>query len=112
MAGVLKTAASAVKKGLGVQPMRHSFQQQRNAGGFSDMYVKKNRYVEQWLDRRENIEREFKWDNRTLTAVLILFVGVPVGLYNALVWSAHQEDEYAGRPPRDFLWGHGSRGSS
>ena len=47
-------------------------QQARFAG---DLPVKPNKFVEELGTRRENIEKEFKWDLRTLTN-LALFAGV------------------------------------
>jgi chloramphenicol 3-O-phosphotransferase len=77
-------------------------QQQRRAA--HDLHVKNNKHVEQWMTRREDFEKEFAWDARRTVAALALVVGVPAAIYRAVVHQAHVDDEFAGRPQRDFLW--------
>jgi len=43
--------------------------------------VKANKYVEDLATRRENIEREFKWDGRTLTNIAVFAGLVPYLIY-------------------------------
>ena len=75
-------------------------QQKRYEG---DLPVKSNEFIEQLGYRRENIEREFVWDRKTLTKVFV-FVGlVPYTIYHLAVKELHLSDEIAGRPPRKFM---------
>lgn len=53
-------------------------QQRRFAG---DLPVKPNKFVEEAGYRRENIEREFKWDGTTLTRIAVFGFIVPYGIY-------------------------------
>jgi hypothetical protein len=76
--------------------------QQRRAA--HDLHVKHNKHVEQWMTRREDFEKEFAWDARRTAAALVLVVGVPAMIYNAVTSQAHVDDAFAGRPERDFLW--------
>lgn len=77
-------------------------QQQRRAA--HDLHVKNNKHVEQWMSRREDFETEFAWDARRTVAAFALVVAVPAAIYRAVVHQAHADDEFAGRPERDFLW--------
>lgn len=65
-----------------------------------DLAVHNNKYVEQWLSRREDMEREFRWTNKTVRDVVIMAVLVPVAMYNAIAWCAHEHDKYGDRQPR------------
>lgn len=82
-------------------------QQQRGA---HDLHAHKNKFVEEWLSRREDIEQEFVWNGASLFWVLTLAVGVPVISYNVVVGQMQADDEYAGRPKRSFLWNHADKG--
>lgn len=101
MASVLQTARNAVR-GLSGR-LGASFQQQRGA---HELHAKKNKYVEEWLTRREDIEQEFVLTTGTTLKVLLLAVGVPVLSYNMIVQEMQADDEAAGRPVRSFLWSH------
>jgi hypothetical protein len=87
---------------------RQQLQQRRGA---HDLHVKNNKHVEQWMTRREDFEKEFAWDARRTVAAFALVVAVPAAIYNAVVSQAHSDDQFAGRPERDFLWGHGKSSS-
>lgn len=54
-------------------------QQQRMAG---DLPVKPNKFIEEAGTRRENIEREFKWDGRTLTKIALAAGVAPYLIYS------------------------------
>lgn len=101
----LRQAASTLRRQLG-SPMSQQAAQQQQRRGAHELSAKKNKFIEDWLSRREDIDQEFTWSNANLIWVLVLGVGVPVGTYNALVSEMQQEDEYAGRPVRSFLWNH------
>lgn len=74
MSGALRQAGKRLSQRLaGTQ-----LQQQRSAG---DLPVKANKYVEDLATRRENIEREFKWDGRTLTNIAVFAGLVPYLIY-------------------------------
>ncbi|GBF97175.1 hypothetical protein Rsub_10036 [Raphidocelis subcapitata] len=113
MAGLLRAAASAVRSGLagsgsGSAARAAAQQQQRRAA--HELHAHNNKHVESWLSRREDMEMEFKWDKATTRAVLLGAFIVPIATYNALCYMAHQDDDYAERPRRNFLWNHGERG--
>lgn len=77
-----------------------SLQQQR---GTHDLSVHPNKHVEQWLSKREDIDAEFVWDRKTVWHVIIGVIAIPTAIYNGLVWQAHKDDDYAGRPRRWVL---------
>ena len=56
-----------------------SHQQKRNAG---DLPAKTNKFIEENGTRRENIEKEFKWDARTLSNIGIFAMAVPYVIYS------------------------------
>ncbi|KAH9531502.1 hypothetical protein CY35_19G041600 [Sphagnum magellanicum] len=70
------------------------------AGG---MDVHKNRYVEEWAAARENLEKTFRFNRRTLTLATIFGIVVPYVTYRGIVAEFHKQDQLAGRPPRKFL---------
>ncbi|CAK9219389.1 unnamed protein product [Sphagnum troendelagicum] len=70
------------------------------AGG---MEVHKNRYVEDWGTARENLEKTFRFNRRTLTLAIIFGIAVPYVTYRGIVAEFNKQDELAGRPPRKFL---------
>jgi len=71
-----ETARRAVSAVQSAQ--RHQWQQRRFAG---DLPAKTNKYVEDMAYHRENIERDFKWDRRTLTNILVFAGVVPFCIY-------------------------------
>ena len=73
MSFALRNAAKRVASRVASQ-----HQQQRFAG---DLPCKTNKYIEEMATRRENIEREFKWDTRTLTNIAIFAGVVPFLVY-------------------------------
>jgi ElaB/YqjD/DUF883 family membrane-anchored ribosome-binding protein len=99
------TSTSCARQQL--QQLQH--QQRRGA---HDLHVKHNKHVEQWMSRREDFEQEFAWDARRTVAAVALVVGVPCAIYSALVGQAHEDDRFAGRSERDFLWGKGGGGKA
>lgn len=58
--------------------MAGQHQQRRLAG---DLPAKTNKFVEEGGARRENIEREFKWDGRTLTNIALFAGALPYVIY-------------------------------
>ncbi|KAI8476933.1 MAG: hypothetical protein J3K34DRAFT_463589 [Monoraphidium minutum] len=111
MAGLVRAAASALRAGAeaGGLAARGAAQAQQRRGAH-ELHAHTNKHVEKWLSRREDIEHEFAWDKRHTRAVLLLGILAPIATYNMLVYMAHQDDDYAERPRRDFLWGHGEKG--
>ncbi|KIZ01884.1 hypothetical protein MNEG_6074 [Monoraphidium neglectum] len=92
MAGVLRTAAVAVRASLegGALAGRRAAAQAQQARGNHDLSVHHNKHIEKWLSRREDIEQEFTWDGRTTRSVLIGAFLLPIATYNMLVYMAHQ----------------------
>jgi hypothetical protein len=62
--------------------------------------VHNNKHVEQWLSRREDIEREFTWTSKTLRHVVFGALLIPIAMYNGITWAAHKDDDYGERPVR------------
>lgn len=52
------------------------------AGG---MEVNKNKFLEEWVTGRENLEYNFRWTRRNLAIVGIFGIAVPVLLYKGIV---------------------------
>lgn len=75
-----------------------TFQQKRY--GSHDLSVHNNKYVEEWMSRREDIEREFRWTNKTVFQAVTMLIVIPVAMYNAICWRARKDDQYGDRPPR------------
>jgi hypothetical protein len=46
------------------------------------------------------LQNEFRWTNKTVRDVVLLVLVLPTLAYNAIVWRAHKDDEYGGRPKR------------
>lgn len=92
MEGLLRAAAGALR-GLagssGASAARAAAQQQQRRGAH-ELHVKNNKFVEEWMKRREDMETEFQWDGRTTRAVLIGGILLPIAAYNMLVHLAHQ----------------------
>lgn len=65
-----------------------------------DLSVHPNKHVEQWLSKREDIDAEFVWNSQTAWHVFLGVLVIPTAIYNSLVWQAHKDDDYAGRPRR------------
>jgi hypothetical protein len=65
-----------------------------------DLAAHHNKHVESWLSRREDIEAEFVWNSKTVLHVVMGVLVVPGLIYNGIVWCAHDDDDYAGRPRR------------
>ncbi|KAF8068272.1 hypothetical protein HT031_001959 [Scenedesmus sp. PABB004] len=109
MAGALRRAGGSVLAALG---RRVGAPGGAPAGGRGnhDLAVHNNKHIEQWLSRREDIEREFVWNGRTVRDVVVMALLVPIAMYNALTWRAHADDEYGQRASRDFLWSHAQPG--
>jgi hypothetical protein len=97
MSGSLRQAA----RRLGNTLLRSQHQQRRFAG---DLPAKPNQFVEALGERRENIEREFKWDARTLTNIAVFAGLVPYLIYRVTVKEFDNADAAAGRPKRE-MWG-------
>lgn len=66
--------------------------------------VKPNSNIEKFASRRENIEREFKWDGPTLRRIVIWGLFVPYGVYSMTVAEFDKADEFGKKPKRD-MWG-------
>lgn len=75
-----------------------SLQQKRY--GSHDLSVHNNKYVEEWMSRREDIEREFRWTNTTVFQAVIMLGVIPVAMYNGICWRAREDDKYGDRPQR------------
>jgi hypothetical protein len=96
--GALRRASSVLLGRLsGSARSGTSLQQQR---GTHDLSVHPNKHVEQWLSKREDIDAEFVWNRQTVWHVIIGVIVVPTAIYNSLVWQAHKDDDFAGRPRR------------
>lgn len=108
MNGLRRASGFVIQRiSAGRQSGATSLQQQR---ANHDLSVHPNKYVEQWISRREDIEREFRWTSKTVRDVVIMGLVVPIAMYNAICWRAHEDDEYGGRKSRDFLWSHAQAG--
>ncbi|KAJ7531310.1 hypothetical protein O6H91_14G039700 [Diphasiastrum complanatum] len=70
------------------------------AGG---MEVKKNVHVEEWGAHRENLEKFFRFNRRTIGYGVFFGIAVPLILYKGIVMEFHKQDQDAGRSPRKFL---------
>lgn len=75
-------------------------QQQRLVG---NMPVKPNKYIEEWGTRREHLETEYKWDNKTLITLAIWIGAVPYLIYEVTVGEFNRTDAVAQRPARAML---------
>lgn len=106
MSGALRQAGSIVRRNLG---SRLSGAQQQQQRGAHDLHAHKNKFVEEWLSRREDIEHEFKWSTANTLWVLALGVGFPVFSYNMVASEMQADDEAVGRPVRSFLWHHADK---
>lgn len=96
--GALRRASSVLLGRLsGSARSGTSLQQQR---GTHDLSVHPNKHVEQWLSKREDIDAEFVWNRQTVWHVIIGVIVIPTAIYNSLVWQAHKDDDFAGRPRR------------
>lgn len=106
MSGLLRAAAGALRTGLasgssaaarsGVGSGVGSSSGSSGSGGRQqarglahDLHVKKNKFVEGWIDRRENIENEFSWTPETVRGAVVWLALIPAAMYGAVVWSAH-----------------------
>lgn len=98
MSGALRRASGLVLQRLGNHKAGQSLQQKRY--GSHDLGVHNNKYVEEWMSRREDIEREFRWTNKTVFQAVTMLVVVPVAMYNAICWRSREDDRYGGRQPR------------
>ena len=99
--GALRRASSVLLGRLsGSAKSGTSLQQQRST---HDLSVHSNKHVEQWLSKREDIDAEFVWNSQTVWHVIIGVLVIPTAIYNGLVWQAHKDDDYAGRPRRYAL---------
>jgi hypothetical protein len=102
MAGLLRRLEQGCRKATQQLANSTTFQQKRFAG---DLYVKPNKNIEEWASRRENMEFEFTWDTPTTLKTVIWGIGIPVGIYSLLCWTAQNEDAAYGKPVREFmLW--------
>lgn len=108
MAAVLRAARSLMRQEASTGARFTQLQQTRK--GSHDLHAHKNKYVEEWLSRREDIDNEFVMDNKTTSMVLLFVLGIPIAMYNGLVSQARSRDDYAARPQKDFLWAHAQRG--
>lgn len=106
MASVLRSAAGAVRRHA--LSLGQASQLQQTRGGAHDLHVKNNPYIESWLNRRNNIDAEFEWTTSNSIWGTVMCFGIPAAIYAGLVHYAHQDDDFAGRPRRDFLWAHGN----
>lgn len=70
------------------------------AGG---MAVNKNKFIEDWGTHRENLEKYFRLNRRTLGIILTFGVFVPVLTYKGVVAEFNKHDLDHGNPPRKFL---------
>jgi len=108
MAAIVRVARGLLRNEASLKTKLSQMQQTRN--GSHDLHAHKNKYIEEWLSRREDIDNEFIMDKRTTYGALVFVVGIPVAIYCGLVYGQRSKDEYAGRPQKDFLWNHASRG--
>ena len=108
MAAVLRAARSLLRQEASTGARFTQLQQTRN--GSHDLHAHKNKYIEEWLSRREDIDNEFSMDPKTTRMVLLFVLGIPIAMYNGLVWQARSRDEFAERPQKDYLWAHAQRG--
>eukprot|EP00897_Mesotaenium_endlicherianum_P001265 jgi/Mesen1/1166/ME000124S00203 len=70
------------------------------AGGLD---VHKNKFVEEWGARRENLEKAFRFNRKTLPIVLTFGVAVPYLVYKGCIAEFNKQDLDEGRKPRKFL---------
>jgi hypothetical protein len=108
MTAIMRVARGLLRNEATLSTKFSQVQQTRN--GSHDLHAHKNKYIEEWLTRREDIDNEFVMDKKTTYAALLFVVGIPTAIYNGLVYAQRSKDEYAGRPQKDFLWNHASRG--
>lgn len=109
MSGALRRASASVLQRLGSSRAQATSLGNQTRSGH-DTAVHNNKHIEQWLSRREDMEREFRWTSKTLRDVVVMALLIPIAMYNGITWSAHKDDEYAERPTRDFLWAHAQAG--
>lgn len=109
MTGALRRASASVLQRLGSSRAQASSLGNQTRSGH-DTAVHNNKHIEQWLSRREDIEREFRWTSKTLRDVVFGALLIPIAMYNGITWAAHKDDEYGERPVRDFLWAHAQPG--
>jgi uncharacterized protein YjiS (DUF1127 family) len=79
MSTALRQAARRIAGAAKSSSNTAQFQQKRMAG---DLPVKPNKYIEDAGLRRENIEREFKWDGRTLIKIALAAGVAPYLIYS------------------------------
>jgi hypothetical protein len=81
MSSALREAARKIGRAANSKSSfaRSQFQQKRMAG---DLPVKPNKWIEEAGTRRENIEREFKWDGRTLIKIALAAGVAPYLIYS------------------------------
>lgn len=70
------------------------------AGGLD---VHKNHYIEDYGAKRENLEKVFRFNRRTLALALTFGVAVPYLVYRGCVSEFHKQDEMDGKPYRKFM---------
>ncbi|CAI5988854.1 unnamed protein product [Closterium sp. NIES-64] len=70
------------------------------AGGLD---VHKNKYIEDWGTRRENLEKIFRFNRRTLSIAALAIVVLPVVVYRGTIAEFRKQEELEGRPQRKFI---------
>ncbi|CAI7746076.1 unnamed protein product [Closterium sp. NIES-54] len=70
------------------------------AGGLD---VHKNKYIEDWGTRRENLEKIFRFNRRTLSIAALAIVVLPVVVYRGTIAEFRKQEELEGRPQRKFM---------
>jgi len=67
------------------------------------MDVHQNKYIEEWATKRENIEKVFKFNGRSLSRIALFGVLIPVAIYQVTVAEFHKTDELKGRPLKKLM---------
>lgn len=68
-----------------------------------DMPRRADPYIEDWSTMREEVEHQFKFDNKTVASLLLWVVAVPVLMYKGIVAEFNHTDDLYNRKRRDFM---------
>eukprot|EP00850_Spirogloea_muscicola_P019167 SM000185S04026 [mRNA] locus=s185:42297:43262:- [translate_table: standard] len=67
------------------------------------MDCRKNVHIEDWGTARENLEKVFRLNRRTVPVAIFFGLVVPFAVYRGIVSEFHKLDEDAGVPLRKFM---------
>ncbi|GBG85728.1 hypothetical protein CBR_g40455 [Chara braunii] len=67
------------------------------------MEYAKNKFIEDWGAARENMEKTFRFNRRSLGLFLLWGIAVPTLVYKSVTNDMSKMAEAQGKPPRKFL---------